>query len=607
MPASDSCGARLYAFVQHAVATDIELSVGIFGLASLAIASIAAPYGVGTWILLYYAASIQLLETVIWAFRWMPCVGSLITLSEEMQTRMEVMHRQCMQPIEQWLTDGVNALLHRNAHARVMINAIEPRKQRTSSSLIGAIFTMPVVRMLRGLRGLFDEKQQKASCCPSSVRGLVEHLTWLGTYIRASPFKASAAIASLVLSVDSFDLLLSDQLLSTNRRELIIDKIHQHIQKHLKKHFTASPPPSPPPLPACIAAIGPFDLPALPSFTCANAAWLQPLILALAFLMTVLACSRFVRERAKKDEYNAGRKRERLRREAHTRARESSRRDGPERDDEEAARLLFARKQLDVDSAAVAAAHFHIPSTAIESMMLDLGETRTAREWVHDAASRVPCDTAHLRSTLDYAVGDGGVPIDMLVPYWYQLQQAENAQAKAKDEATYRLQQAMEGHLIAPLVQVLQEIDAAWHAEKPPFEMIDSADRLLILWSIALMPLQEKLEWLLATSRRRLPAASSDQEGGADASRGDVPLPDDPPRERDHLAYILYHAEAGGVSARDPLMQQARYYLEAYAVESCRAATAALLDDLSPRRSIPAEEQARELQRELEAAQAARA
>ena len=199
MPASDSCGARLYAFVQHAVATDIQLSVGIFGLASLAIASIAAPYGVGTWILLYYAASIQLLETVIWAFRWMPCVGSLITLSEEMQTRMEVMHRQCMQPIEQWLTDGVNALLHRNAHARVMINAIEPRKQRTSSSLIGAIFTMPVVRMLRGLRGLFDEKQQKASCCPSSVRGLVEHLTWLGTYIRASPFKASAAIASLVL------------------------------------------------------------------------------------------------------------------------------------------------------------------------------------------------------------------------------------------------------------------------------------------------------------------------------------------------------------------------------------------------------------------------
>ena len=76
------------------MATDIQLSVGIFGLASLAIASIAAPYGVGTWILLYYAASIQLLETVIWAFRWMPCVGSLITLSEEMQTRMEALQQE---------------------------------------------------------------------------------------------------------------------------------------------------------------------------------------------------------------------------------------------------------------------------------------------------------------------------------------------------------------------------------------------------------------------------------------------------------------------------------------------------------------------------------
>ena len=119
MPASDSCGARLYAVVQHAVATDIQLSVGIFGLASLAIASIAAPYGVGTWILLYYAASIQLLETVIWAFRWMPCVGSLITLSEEMQTRIEVMHRQCMQPIEH------SCFLERATYCR--ITALWPR------------------------------------------------------------------------------------------------------------------------------------------------------------------------------------------------------------------------------------------------------------------------------------------------------------------------------------------------------------------------------------------------------------------------------------------------------------------------------------------------
>ena len=547
--------------LQRLTAVCIMLALGLSALLWLAVGTYVAPASFGVRWLSRYAIAVQLVDTSMWLLRCLPGVSCLIDAVESCLSCIGYVPSLAYKCIEGALLRQINEEMRR-AHATIVMHAIEPQDADDDLVTSPSAARPPasrLVRLLRMTRRLAEKRDNvgQALLVLCLGHGFAHH----GAHVRASPFKMGATLASLVVVVDAITL---DSVLS--------------LLDILAKSAVGDDPSDARLTTAAVMGVGENGgegglegrgvLAGASWFPPLETAWLQPLAAAIAGVVTAAACSTFVRERLKVGEFKAACGVERAWHDRYEDRRTDARRAHGD-DEEKASRLFAARRNFDDAAAAEAASDLGLPPQVVEKMRSELSRASGTLRSVEAASARVPCACLELRAALETATV-AAVPIDMLMPHWYQLQQAEAAQAAFREAATAKLDAAIIGYDVGVLASVLNAIDAADREMRPPQRMIDMADKLLVDWSALLEPVANKLN-----AEPSAPSA----------------------RERDELYAILEQAVAAGIAPNAPTMVVANARLDELAIE-------AIQTEISVLATMPLEAEPTDLLRELERARA---